>query len=608
MDLRNLLDQPTVIERAAVDGLLGPPASGWEGGLFSGLDGHVAYGGHEARARRHLLLPALHAVQDAVGSVSKGALGYIADRLTVPPAEAYGVATFYALIDTRPRPATLIHVCDDIVCSRYGSDELKRSIEAELGSPGGNGSGVGWVPSPCLGQCDRAPAAMVHTAGAGYRNVAPAEPASLINLRFDELPPGVIHQDRSSLTLLSRIGVVDPDSLGAYRENLGYETLTKAISMGRQGVIEALEQSGLRGRGGAAFPIGLKWRGVADAAGEPKYVIANGDESEPGTFKDRTLMEGDPFAVIEAMTIAGFATGGSRGFAYVRGEYPVAERRLIGAVDQARAAGLLGPDVAGAGFEFDIVVRRGAGAYICGEETALFASIEGQRGEPRQKPPFPTEKGVFGRPTSVNNIETLVAALAVLDLGAEQFASIGTERSTGPKLFCISGDVTRPGLYEVPFGTTLRALIDLAGGVREGKAVGAVLVGGAAGSFVDADALDMELTFEGAAAANTGLGSGAVIVFDETTEFAPVLRRIAQFFRDESCGQCVPCRIGTVRQEEALARLAAHQPLGGVAEEMHLLDDLARVMTDASICGLGQTAASAIQSAFRLGLVNGAAR
>ncbi|HEU4915066.1 MAG TPA: NAD(P)H-dependent oxidoreductase subunit E [Acidimicrobiia bacterium] len=608
MDLRYLLDRPTAAERAAVDEVLGPPPSGWDGGEFTHLDGHVAHGGHEARARRHLLLPALHAVQDAVGSVSKGALGYISERLTVPPAEAYGVATFYALIDTRPRPATLLHVCDDIVCSRYGADELKQSIAAELGPSGGDESGVGWLPSPCLGQCDRAPAVMTHRAGVGYHNIAPAQPAMLSDLQVDELPAGPIHQDRSTLTLLRRIGVVDPGSLDAYRANGGYEGLTRAITLGPRGVIEAMDISGLRGRGGAAFPIGLKWRGVADADGEDKYIIANGDESEPGTFKDRILMEGDPFAIVEAMTIAGFATGATKGFVYVRGEYPVAERRLTEAVSQATQAGLLGSDVAGAGFVFDIEIRRGAGAYICGEETALFASIEGLRGEPRQKPPFPTEHGVFGKPTSVNNIETLVAALAVLDGGAEQFAAIGTERSTGPKLFCISGDVARPGLYEVPFGTTLRDLMDLAGGVRQGKAVGAVLVGGAAGSFVDPDTLDMELTFEGAAEARTGLGSGAVIVFDETTDFGSVLRRIAQFFRDESCGQCVPCRIGTVRQEEALARLAAGRPLGAVAEEMQRLDDLARVMADASICGLGQTAASAVQSAIRLGLMAGAAQ
>jgi NADH-quinone oxidoreductase subunit F len=372
--------------------------------------------------------------------------------------------------------------------------------------------------------------------------------------------------------------------------------------MGSEAVIAALETSELKGRGGAAFPIGLKWRGVASADGEEKYIIGNGDESEPGTFKDRILMEGDPFAVVEAMTIAGYATGAGRGFLYVRGEYPVAERRLRQAIDQARASGLLGDDILGASFGFDIEVRRGAGAYICGEETALFASIEGHRGEPRQKPPFPVEKGVFGKPTSINNIETLVAVLAVLEMGAEEFAAIGTERSKGPKLFCISGSVTRPGLYEVPFGTTLRQLITLAGDVPAGGGIGAVLVGGAAGAFVDAGSLDMELTFEGAAAAQTSLGSGAVVVFDDGIEFGPVLRRIAQFFRDESCGQCVPCRIGTVRQEEALARLSAGTPLGGAGEERKRLDDLARVMGDASICGLGQTAAAAVQSAIRLGL------
>jgi NADH-quinone oxidoreductase subunit F len=602
MDLRALLDRPTAEERAAVDTLLGAPTSAWEGGVFSPLDGHVAYGGHAARARRHMLLPALHAVQDAAGSVSKGALGYISERLTVPPAEAYGVATFYALLNTGPRSRTLVHVCDDIVCRQYGADDLKQSLESALGPAGTANLEMSWTASPCLGQCERAPAALVHTAGSGYQNVAPAEAATLIALRFEELPTGLIHQDRSQLCLLRRIGVVDPDSLDSYRRAGGYRALETALGLGRDGLILALEQSELRGRGGAAFPIGLKWRGVVEAAGEVKYIIANGDESEPGTFKDRILMEGDPFALIEAMTIAGYATGATKGYIYVRGEYPVAERRLAGAIEQSTVAGLLGDDVSGAGFEFEIEVRRGAGAYICGEETALFASIEGLRGEPRQKPPFPTEKGLFGKPTVVNNIETLVAVLAVLEMGATEFATIGTERSKGPKLFCISGAVERPGLYEVPFGTTLGQLIELAGGVRERQGVGAVLVGGAASSFVDGDSLDMELTFEGAAAAGTSLGSGAVIVFDDTTDFGPVLRRIAQFFRDESCGQCVPCRIGTARQEEALARLAAGKPLGSAAEERARLDDLSRVMGDASICGLGHTAASAVQSAIRLRL------
>ena len=584
MDLRALLDRPTEAERMAVDDLLGPSEP---------FDGRVAYGGHEARGQRQMLLPALHAVQDAVGSVSRGALGYISDRLTVPPAEAYGVATFYSLFNTDQPGRTTIHVCDDIVCSQYGAEDLIQALE---------GSELSWERSPCLGQCERAPAVMFHHPGQGYGNAAPVDSDAVGNGVFDELPPSVVHQDQSQLRLLRRIGRVDPASLQAYRESGGYEALTSAIELGPDGVISALDESGLKGRGGAAFPIGIKWRGVADAPGRDKYVIANGDESEPGTFKDRLLMEGDPFAVVEAMTIFGYATGSTKGYIYVRGEYPTAEKRLGEAIVMATDAGLLGTDVAGAGFEFDLEVRRGAGAYICGEETALFASIEGYRGEPRQKPPFPTQHGVFGKPTGINNIETLLATLEVIAGGAGEFARVGTEQSTGPKLFCVSGAVEKPGVFEVPFGTTLGEILALAGGVRGGLGLSAVLLGGAAGVFVDSGSLDMPLTFEDTQAAGATLGSGAVIVFDENCDFGPVLRRIARFFRDESCGQCVPCRIGTVRQSETLARLGDGETLGTVADELERLDDLARVMTDASICGLGQTAASAIQSAIRLRL------
>ena len=597
MDIRSLLDRPTDTERKTIDELLGPPDSGWDGGEFSGLDGHVAYGGHAARARRDKLLPALHAVQDSVGSVSRGALGYISDRLTVPPAEAYGVATFYALFNTDAPGGTTIHVCDDIVCAQQGAEDLCEVLGDSVGS-----NGVRWERSPCLGQCDRAPAAMFHQPGLGYGNAAPVEPTSVPAISFEELPAGVVHQDQDELRLLRRIGRVDPTSIDAYRETQGYEALARAIELGPAGVLSELDESGLRGRGGAAFPIGIKWRGVADAPGPLKYVIANGDESEPGTFKDRLLMEGDPFAVVEALTIAGYATGATKGYIYVRGEYPTAESRLRAAIDSAQRAGLLGDDVAGAGLAFDIEVRRGAGAYICGEETALFASIEGYRGEPRQKPPFPTQKGLFGRPTGINNIETLLAALEVLLGGADAFAGIGTEESTGPKLFCLSGAVERPGVYEVPFGTALGDLLAMGGGVPGDRELGAVLLGGAAGSFVESTSLDMPLTFEGTRAAGATLGSGAIIVFDDQCDFSPVLRRIARFFRDESCGQCVPCRIGTVRQEEALARLADNNPMGSIADESERLSDLALVMTDASICGLGQTASSAIQSAMRLSL------
>ena len=310
-------------------------------------------------------------------------------------------------------------------------------------------------------------------------------------------------------------------------------------------------------------------------------------------------MEGDPFAVVEAMTIAGYAVGAGHGYLYLRGEYPLAERRLTIALAAARSKGRLGDGAFGEGTSFDIEIRRGAGAYICGEETALFNSIEGFRGEPRQKPPFPTQSGLFASPTLVNNVETLVNVPSIVLDGGNAFAGIGTDESTGTKLFCLSGHIADPGVYEVEFGVTLQELIELAGGPTED--VAAVLLGGAAGVFVAPDTFDVPLTFEATRAAGLTLGSGAVMVFGASTDFVDVTDRIAHFFRDESCGQCVPCRVGTVRQQEALGRLAD----GGGNGDVGLLRDIGRVMQDASICGLGQTAASAVLSALDLGLIGG---
>ena len=400
--------------------------------------------------------------------------------------------------------------------------------------------------------------------------------------------------------LLGRIGVVDPTSLDDYRAHGGYAALTRALEIGPEAVIAEVTASKLMGRGGAAFPTGRKWAAVAAQAAQPHYLVCNADESEPGTFKDRVLLEGDPFATVEAMTIAAYATGASKGYLYIRGEYPEAEARVANAIDRAREAGLLGDDILGSGFAFDIELRRGAGAYICGEETALFESIEGKRGEPRNKPPFPVEVGLFGKPTVVNNVETLANVLRIVTDGGEAFARIGTEGSTGPKLFCLSGHVERPGVYEVEFGATLGDLIEMAGGVPGGREIRTILLGGAAGVFVGPSALDMPLTFEATRAAGATLGSGVIMVFDETTDLVDTLRRIAQFFRDESCGQCVPCRVGTVRQEELLARLAAGSQMRTRDEEVALLREIGQAMRDASICGLGQTASSAIESALRL--------
>ena len=609
MDLHVIGPLASSAERAAVDAVLGPPESGWVGGARRpGIDGHASRGGHEIRARRTQLLPALHAVQDRIGWISQPALNYISKRLAVPPAEAYGVATFYALYATRPRPPVVAHVCDDIACRVAGAegicDDLRRTL-GEAGEPSRDGH-VTWLRSPCLGLCDLAPAAMVTHAGAtpGIASLAPTDAAAVLGrLEGTSAPTRTTTTPRQAgaagLRLLRRVGVVDPSSLDDHRAHGGYTALMRAIEIGADAVIAEVTASKLMGRGGAAFPTGRKWAAVASQPAQPHYLVCNADESEPGTFKDRVLMEGDPFAVIESMTIAAFATGASIGYLYIRGEYPEAEARIRGAIDSARAAGLLGAGILGSDFAFDIELRRGAGAYICGEETALFESIEGKRGEPRNKPPFPVEIGLFGKPTVVNNVETLVNIPLILEIGGEAYAAIGTEGSTGPKLFCLSGNVERPGTYEVEFGATLRDLIDLAGGVPGGRQIRAILLGGAAGVFVGPESLDLPLTFEATRAAAATLGSGVIMVFDETVDLVDTLRRIAQFFRDESCGQCVPCRVGSVRQEELLARLAAGSTVRSRDEELVLLRDIGQAMRDASICGLGQTASSAIESALR---------
>ncbi|MGW8884952.1 NAD(P)H-dependent oxidoreductase subunit E [Streptomyces sp. NPDC055749] len=614
MDLRFTGAAPSDAERAAVDALLGPPPSGWEGAAErTDEDLRWATGGASAaKDRRDQLLPALHAVNDRVGWISEGALDYICRRLTVAPAEAYGVATFYSMFSVKPRPAKVLHVCTDLACAARGSGALCASLRSELGEPGTPVEGAVWQESPCLGLCERAPAALLLQAGPPmlqdrHAVIAPATaPAIAAAARSPESAPteppaesAVPQAGSPDLVLLKRIGTVDPTSLDDYRATGGYTALRRAFTLGPAAVIREVLDAGLVGRGGAAFPTGRKWQATAQQADGPHYLVCNADESEPGTFKDRVLMEGDPFALIEAMTVAGYAIGAERGYLYLRGEYPRAYERLSNAISAARARGLLGPDVLGQGYAFDIEIRRGAGAYICGEETAIFNSIEGQRGEPRSKPPFPVEKGLFGKPTAVNNVETLVNVLPILEHGAAAYAATGTGSSTGTKLFCVSGQVDRPGIYELPFGANLRELLDLAGPARNLRAV---LLGGAAGGFVRPDELDIPLTFEGTRAAGTTLGSGVVLVLDDSVELPRILLRIAEFFRDESCGQCVPCRVGTVRQEEALHRIVDRTG-AGAAEDIALMREVGEAMRDASICGLGQTAWNAVESAIdRLGV------
>jgi NADH-quinone oxidoreductase subunit F len=632
VDLRLTQARADDAERRAVDRIVDPaldavaPSNGTKraDGVSGLRDEHFSDAGHAARGRRHLLLPALHAVQEDIGWISPGALNYVSLRLSVPPAEAYGVATFYAMFSTEQRAPRVVHVCDDVVCGRRGGERLTERLSAEIGpelGTEGSGDEVCWVRSPCLGLCERAPAVLVQATGEPDYSIAPASaeqalaaaaggggpaPADRADAAFTDtsvsVPQTGSGSDRTGLRLLRRIGVADPGSLDDYRAHGGYTALRRAVDIGPTRVVTEVSDSSLTGRGGAAFPTGLKWDGVAKAPERPHYLVCNADESEPGTFKDRVLLESDPFGLVEAMTIAAYATGCERGYLYIRGEYPLATRRLNHAIEQARRRGFLGADVMGEGFSFDLELRRGAGAYICGEETALLNSIEGFRGEPRNKPPFPSVSGLFGKPTVINNVETLYNVLEVLATGGPAFAQIGGGRSTGPKLFCLSGAVARPGVYEVSFGATLREVLALAGGtVGE---VRAILLGGAAGGFVLPDQLDVPLTLEGTREIGASLGSGVIFVIDTETDMTEILRRIAAFFRDESCGQCVPCRVGTVRQEESLARMLRRTEIGSREQELALLDDLARVMQDASICGLGQTAPAAIQSAIGLGLLS----
>ena len=566
-------------------------------------------------SRRTLLLPVLHALRDEVGYISEGAVQEISEQLVVPRADIYGVASFYALLPTEPQPASTVHVCVDMACRFAGGERLLGEVRNEV-----DADEVAVHESPCLGQCENAPAVYIEKTGESRASVTDAARQKVIESLnavspqtgaedsstahrmadiIEQLPvsPQTAAEGFSTSTLraysigearlLRRIINAAPSTLEGYGDFLA---LKAALENGREWVLESIEASQLRGRGGAAFPAAVKWRAVAEAQEPVRYVVANADESEPGTFKDRLLMENDPFALIEAMVIASFATGAQKGYIYVRDEYPLACARIEQACREAQAAGLLGENPGGGDFSFHIELRRGAGAYICGEETALFNSIEGYRGEPRNKPPFPTESGLFGKPTLVNNVETFANIPLILNEGAQAFAQIGTEQSRGTRLFCVSGACEHPGTYEAPLGTSLSDLLKAAGATDGAR----VLLGGAAGAFASPDQQDVPLSFEDTTAASLTLGSGAVIVIDPKADMGDLLGRITDFFVDESCGQCVPCRVGTVRQQESVARIRAN---GESPSELSLLDDLDAVMTDASICGLGQTAASALRSA-----------
>ena len=550
---------------------------------------------------RTALLPALQAAQAHYGYLPARVAAEIGNALGVPLAEVFGVIDFYSLLYSQPVGKTVVHVCNDPACSLAGSDSLFKVISqrAEKQAAQQGQSRITVELAPCLGLCELAPAALVNEIQIGH-----ADPSRIYEVGYPQSvrPRNIVGGDIRLLT--ANCGKGRTTTLQEYESAGGYLALRRILGnngmlpMSPQDVVQEIKNAGLIGRGGAAFPTGLKWEGAATATDFPKYVVCNGDEAEPGTFKDRVMMEEDPHRVLEGLIIAGYAIGANHGYIFIRGEYPHALEMMKRAIEEGHRAGLLGENILGSSFTFDVELRRGAGAYICGEETALFEAIEGKRGFPRSKPPYPTTYGLFGKPTVINNVETLANVPLILQMGSEAYRKIGTQKSPGPKLFCVSGDVRRPGLYEVPFGVPLRHLIeDLAGGIREGHQLQAMLIGGAAGTFAGPQHLDVSTSFEDLRAAGLAMGSGVITVFDETRDLRNVLIRLARFFAEESCGKCFPCQLGTQRQYEIIERLADGKPLPGDIER---LNDVGWTMTDASLCGLGQTAASAVLSALKL--------
>jgi NADH-quinone oxidoreductase subunit F len=526
------------------------------------------------------LLPALHAAQGLYGWISEPVATEIAQTLRVPLADVHGVIEFYSLFYNEPTSNHTIRVCTDAACALKDGDGILDHLCVQHGlQPGQTTEDLSLTieASPCLGLCEHAPVALVDD-----------EAETNIDLENNTYqlgrPPSNVYGTIRMLTANCGDGTTFLEKYGEY------SAFKKALSMKPAEVVAEVKASGLVGRGGAAFPTGIKWEGAAKAEADQKYVICNADESEPGTFKDRVLLIDDPHMTIEGMCIAAYAIGATKGYIYIRGEYPYIFPVLEHALEDARNAGYLGNN-------FDIEIRVGAGAYICGEETALFESIEGKRGFPRIKPPFPTTHGLFGKPTVINNVETLCNVPLIIAKGSVEYRKIGTEKSPGPKLFCVSGDVSKPGLYEVPFGVTLREVVEMAGGVAEERELQAVLFGGAAGAFATSEHLDSKMTFEDLREVGLPLGSGVVMVFDETRDMRTTLKSLGHFFAHESCGKCYPCQMGTQRQKEILDRVARGETL---PDDIIRLQDVGWTMTDASLCGLGQTAAGAVLSAINL--------
>jgi NADH:ubiquinone oxidoreductase subunit F (NADH-binding)/(2Fe-2S) ferredoxin len=507
-------------------------------------------------------------------------------------------------------------VCGGTGCTSSGSKDLLKSLEVEIRKHGMEKE-IELVRTGCFGLCELGPIVIVYPEGAFYSHVKVEDIPELVEEHLVKgrvlkrlLYHETVEEDRiKSLNnvdfykkqlriALRNCGVIDPENIDEYLAFDGYKALEKAlIHMTSEEVIDTLKKSGLRGRGGGGFPTGMKWEFAAKQKNEQKYIICNADEGDPGAFMDRSVLEGDPHSVIEAMTIGGYAIGASQGFVYIRAEYPIAVQRLQTAINQAKEYGLLGKNIFGSGFDFDIEIRLGAGAFVCGEETALIHSIEGKRGMPTPKPPFPAVSGLWQKPTIINNVETYANIPVIFNKGPEWFASIGTEKSKGTKVFALGGKITNTGLVEVPMGTTLREVIyEIGGGIPGGKKFKAVQTGGPSGGCLTEEHLDTPIDYDNLIALGSMMGSGGMIVMDEDNCMVDVARFFLEFTQEESCGKCTPCRVGTKRLLEMLEKITEGK---GTMEDLDKLEKLAKQIKVTSLCGLGQTAPNPVLSTLK---------
>ena len=508
-------------------------------------------------------------------------------------------------------------VCGGTGCQSSHSMEVLDALNAELAAKG-IADEILVVRTGCFGLCSLGPIVIVYPEGTFYAQATPEGIRRIVDEHLiegkicrDLLYQETVHEDGSIISLnetnfykkqmriaLRNCGVIDPEDIEEYIATDGYQALYKVLtSMTPDEVCQTVLDSGLRGRGGAGFPTGRKWMFTKDAPGDIKYVACNADEGDPGAFMDRSILEGDPHAVIEAMIIASFAVGSHQGYVYVRAEYPVAVHRLRIALDQARKYGLLGKNILGSGHDFDIEIRLGAGAFVCGEETALLTSIEGHRGEPRPRPPFPAVKGLFGKPTLLNNVETYANIAQIIRNGAEWYSAIGTEKSKGTKVFALGGKITNVGLVEVPMGTTLREIIEeIGGGIPDGKAFKAAQTGGPSGGCIPAEHIDTPIDYESLSALGSMMGSGGLIVMDEDNCMVDVSKFYLNFTADESCGKCTPCRVGTRKLLQLLEKITEGK---GEPEDLDKIRDLATHMKSSSLCALGQSAPNPVLSTLQ---------